>query len=69
MPKGGLGNLIALPLNGASRAKGNSVFVDDEFNAYAGDEQWRILSEVARIRARRSRLSQANPPNASLIWN
>ncbi len=49
MPKGGLGNLIALPLNGASRAKGNSVFVDDEFNAYAGDEQWRILSEVARI--------------------
>lgn len=52
MPKGGLGNLIALPLQGASRAKGNSVFVNDEFVAYAGDEQWRILSEVTRISRR-----------------
>lgn len=38
MPTGGFGNLIALPLQGASRAVGNSVFVDDSFVPYAGDE-------------------------------
>jgi hypothetical protein len=31
MPKGGLGNLIALPLQKLPRADGNSVFVDAEF--------------------------------------
>jgi len=49
MPKGGLGNLIALPLQGASRSKGNSVFVDDYFIAYPGDEQWSLLSKVVRL--------------------
>jgi len=49
MPKGGLGNLIALPLQGASRSKGNSVFVDDCFIAYPGDEQWSLLSKIVRL--------------------
>jgi hypothetical protein len=31
MPKGGFGNLIALPLQHDPREKGNSVFVDDNF--------------------------------------
>lgn len=31
MPKGGFGNLIALPLQKASRDQGNSVFLDEQF--------------------------------------
>ncbi len=31
MPKGGFGNLIALPLQKAPREKGNSVFLDSDF--------------------------------------
>ncbi len=34
MPQGGLGNLIALPLQRRSREQGNSVFVDDNFAPY-----------------------------------
>ena len=34
LPEGGLGNLVALPLQGMARRKGNSVFVDNKFNAY-----------------------------------
>ena len=49
MPKGGLGNLIAMPLQGASRSKGNSVFVDDQFVAYPDDQQWAVLSTVVRL--------------------
>ncbi|OUP07100.1 DEAD/DEAH box helicase family protein [Collinsella sp. An2] len=47
MPKGGFGNLIALPLQGRAVAKGNSVFVDDEFQAYA--DQWAYLSCVTKV--------------------
>jgi hypothetical protein len=49
MPKGGFGNLIALPLQRASRSKGNSVFVDGHFVPYPGDEQWSLLSKVVRL--------------------
>jgi len=34
MPQGGLGNLIALPLQRRSREQGNSVFVDDSLAPY-----------------------------------
>ncbi len=34
MPKGGLGNLIALPLQLAPRKAGNSVFIDSDFDPY-----------------------------------
>jgi len=34
LPKGGFGNLIALPLQRLPRKAGNSVFVDDNFNPY-----------------------------------
>ena len=47
MPKGGLGNLIALPLQGMARRRGNSVFVDDNFVPYP--DQWHVLSDVPRI--------------------
>jgi len=47
MPKGGFGNLIALPLQKAPRDRGNSVFVDREFHPY--HDQWAYLAEVRRM--------------------
>ena len=47
LPKGGLGNLVALPLQGMARRKGNSLFVDDEFNAYV--DQWALLSQIHKL--------------------
>ena len=51
MPKGGFGNLIALPLQHGPRAAGNSVFVDDAFEPHA--DQWAYLSSVEPIPAER----------------
>ncbi len=47
LPEGGLGNLVALPLQGMARHKGNSVFVDENFNAYA--DQWNVLSQIYKL--------------------
>ncbi len=47
MPKGGFGNLIALPLQRAARDKGNSVFVNDELRPF--DDQWAFLSSVVKM--------------------
>ena len=47
LPEGGLGNLVALPLQGMARRKGNSVFVDEDFNAYT--DQWELLSQIHKL--------------------
>ncbi|OGI30563.1 MAG: hypothetical protein A2287_10105 [Candidatus Melainabacteria bacterium RIFOXYA12_FULL_32_12] len=47
MPKGGFGNLIALPLQYKARQDNNSVFVDEKFNPYP--DQWQFLSNVKRM--------------------
>ena len=47
MPRGGFGNLIALPLQKKPREKGNSVFVDDKFVAFP--DQWAYLSTLKRM--------------------
>lgn len=47
MPKGGFGNLIALPLQFAPRRSGNSVFVDQDLHPYP--DQWEFLSKVRRM--------------------
>ncbi len=47
LPKGGFGNLIALPLQKQARAHDNSVFLDDQFAPYA--DQWAFLASVGRI--------------------
>jgi len=47
MPKGGFGNLIALPLQKQARASGNSLFVDGEGEPYA--DPWAVLSRVKRF--------------------
>jgi hypothetical protein len=47
LPKGGFGNLIALPLQKSARERGNSVFLDEQFNPQA--DQWAFLSSIQRI--------------------
>jgi superfamily II DNA or RNA helicase len=47
LPKGGFGNLIALPLQKESRERGATVFVDDAFDPYT--DQWRFLYELGRV--------------------
>ncbi len=44
MPKGGFGNLIALPLQKGPREHGFSVFVDPELRPYA--DQWGFLASI-----------------------
>lgn len=46
MPKGGYGNLIALPLQRQAVENGNSVFVDDTFKIYAS--QTAVLQSIER---------------------
>lgn len=47
LPEGGLGNVIALPLQGLALKSGNSAFVDENWNAYA--DQLQVLAGVKRI--------------------
>lgn len=47
LPKGGFGNLIALPLQKQARDRDNSVFLDDEFGPYP--DQWAFLASVRKI--------------------
>ncbi len=49
LPQGGFGNLIALPLQGEPRRRGNSVFVDTHWEPYP--DQWEFLSQVQRLDA------------------
>ncbi len=47
MPKGGFGNLIALPLQAVPRKASNSVFVDTNFQPYP--DQWAFLAALGRV--------------------
>jgi len=47
LPKGGFGNLIALPLQKQPRQRGNSVFLDDQFTPYA--DQWAFLASLKHM--------------------
>ncbi len=47
MPKGGFGNLIALPLQHGPRKRGNSVFLNDSLEPV--QDQWAYLENVARL--------------------
>jgi superfamily II DNA or RNA helicase/very-short-patch-repair endonuclease len=68
LPRGGLGNLIALPLQKGARSRGNSVFLDERLEPF--DDQWLYLSTVtsssylnglgrARVEALVSRLERS----------
>lgn len=47
MPRGGFGNLIALPLQHTPRQTGNTLFVDDDWQPFA--DQWGFLATIPRI--------------------
>lgn len=47
MPAGGLGNLIALPLQGQALRKGNSAFIDEKWNVIP--DPWKLMAGVKRI--------------------
>lgn len=47
LPKGGFGNLIALPLQKKPREQGNSLFLDENFVPY--QDQWTFLSSLRRM--------------------
>jgi superfamily II DNA or RNA helicase len=44
LPRGGLGNLIALPLQGSRRKNGNSIFLNDELQPYS--DPWEPLLTI-----------------------
>ncbi|WP_312699205.1 TOTE conflict system archaeo-eukaryotic primase domain-containing protein [Sedimentibacter sp.] len=47
LPKGGFGNLIALPLQADARKNNNSVMLDEDFKPYA--DQWHFLSNIRKM--------------------
>jgi superfamily II DNA or RNA helicase len=49
MPKGGFGNLIALPLQKEPRKLGNTELLDDDLVSFPGEQQWDVLASVRRI--------------------
>lgn len=82
LPRGGFGNLIALPLQYEPRKDGNTVFIDDAFAPHP--DQWAFLAsierltparveEIAREAARRGqviglRLAEEADDDASAPW-
>lgn len=50
MPRGGFGNLIALPLQRPAREFGNSVFVDERLQPFV--DQWAFLASLPRLSPR-----------------
>ena len=47
LPRGGFGNLIALPLQKKPREQNNSVFLDNDLNPYS--DQWAFLSSIHKM--------------------
>jgi superfamily II DNA or RNA helicase len=47
MPKGGVGNLIALPFQKTARKNNNSEFIDGNFESH--DDQWAFLASIQKI--------------------
>lgn len=47
LPRGGFGNLIALPLQKQARQRDNTVFLDEQFSPYP--DQWALLASLRRI--------------------
>jgi hypothetical protein len=51
LPEGGFGNLIALPLQLAAAAAGNSLFLDEDLEPIPMEDQVELLANVKRIAA------------------
>ena len=64
MPKGGFGNLIALPLQPAAAQQGGSLFVDERWQPYP--DQWVYLSGVQKLNAAQIDMLLTRFPTPSL---
>ena len=49
LPRGGFGNLIALPLQKAGRSRGNALFLDEHLEPYG--DQWEFLERIKKIQS------------------
>lgn len=47
LPMGGIGNMIALPLQGQALKEGNSAFIDENWNVYP--DQWKVLLSKPKL--------------------
>ncbi len=66
MPKGGLGNLIALPLQKVPRMQDNSVFLDANLEPH--EDQWAFLSTIAPLAAEAvQRITASHTSEASVL--
>ena len=63
LPEGGLGNLVALPLQGNARKNDNSVFVNEYFESFP--DQWEYLLNVGKLSA--SALEEILKQTASIM--
>lgn len=66
LPKGGFGNLIALPLQKAARDLGNSVFLNEAFEPFI--DQWEFLAQLPTVSPKMIKpiISQAEQSNRIL---
>jgi hypothetical protein len=53
LPRGGFGNLIALPLQAGPRKEGNSIFLDERMNPVPDGLQWQHLALIGLISPQR----------------
>jgi len=67
LPKGGFGNLIALPFQKAAAKRGNSLFIDDDCNPY--DNQWQFLSTLKKMPLREVERFSKETNNAKQVIN
>lgn len=67
LPKGGFGNLIALPLQKLARERGNTEFLREDFTPF--ENQWDYLAKVKRISAieLNAHLTEFMPPQLSVL--
>lgn len=65
LPKGGFGNLIALPLQGTARRNGNSVFIDEDFVPYP--DQWKYLASLHKMTAEEFELACQTHANGDVL--
>ena len=66
LPKGGFGNLIALPLQKEAVKRGNSVFIDGNCIPYC--DQWKFLSELKKMSVIAvEKISKRAPKNGQIV--
>ncbi len=65
MPKGGFGNLIALPFQDGPRQEGNTLFLDDALQPFA--DQWGYLATLPRIEPQQVERIAADAQSRGLV--